>query len=376
MTLRIFRTLFNKVPSTFTVSLSLYSIFSASIKDSYSKQFLLIKNIKKAKTLLSDPRNEKDSCVLLVEREVSIETSLSKDELVECSKDVLEKIEKYIVDETNAKINADVTKIFIAGGVVETYRFMDDLKKAIKKKLPNIKVDTFEMEKKSSKGSLTIKENEDSTYGNALACLYIAINNIDIKLCLSLSYGTYFTDQSNNVKYLYCFASKGELLNENKVTVKLTDPSFISQTITEEIFSFEITGYNLNKGLISNKRNYRNGRYFIGEINSELRRNAESDIGLKLVSGGKGADLVLYSNSPQGRRKIISLVSDKLEFVEGISVDENGHAVPIVNLTNNNNIYNVVQATVEGFHYPVNIRIKDITIGFEGLKDFDVSGLD
>lgn len=167
-----------------------------------SKKYQILKDIKTAKCILSDAKMQEKGLYpngvdLIVPREFHIQKTLNAMELRTCigvdavvSDSVAERIYKFIKEEAEDPINKDVTKVFIAGGVIETSGLSEYIKKKLKKELGK-EVFTFDVEQPANGGAYTIYANEASVYASSLGMTIASAVNQEESVLLSLCYGTF-----------------------------------------------------------------------------------------------------------------------------------------------------------------------------------------
>lgn len=179
-----------------------------------SKDYLFVQDIKTAKMYLAMYGKDDDifgkGVSVRSAKSLCIDMKLTHDEFSKCigiksendsviANSFMDKICDYIEDELDRSINRNVTRVFISGGVTETYKLVDVIKERLKGKVcpetkSKIVVGTFESE--SSKpyrayaDGFEIYSHEDATYAPALGCAIAALNNVKVKTVTSLTYGT------------------------------------------------------------------------------------------------------------------------------------------------------------------------------------------
>ena len=116
----------------------------------------------------------------------------------------------------------------------------------------------------------------------------------------------------------------------------------------------------------------------IGEPNSEIRRKQEKEINLKTVAGGEGKGRIyFYKQMSDGSLQKIEL-GDRLHFKEGVRVDGDGRAVPVLkNDLDKNGANNSIKTRPFGSNgIGEYTKYKDIILKFDGVDEFDVEGGD
>lgn len=335
-----------------------------------SKKYQLLKDLKSAKRILSSPISDDElyekGVPLLICRDTYVQRFFTKKELTQCigildseKRGAAWDLAKYIDEEVSERINDDVKKVFIAGGVIETYSLDTFIKSLLKKSNPQKAVLTFDDEQgEDEDGALKIYANESSVYAAVLGCSVVAVDNLEIKTVLSLSYGTWAYVGGTEPKVFSQFANKGQELNANKPTKFYNASTYSYQVIPhtdretrfegieeDEIFSTIVTKEDILAGRESGKTVTAGGKtcrieykldgagkrhLSVGNEKSSYRIAAEQIFKLKSVVK---SDIWFYHNGRRVRiRKCIYDTAGKREvhFKEGIVVDPSGVAEPIV----------------------------------------------
>lgn len=314
----------------------------------HSRQYLFMKEIKKAKTILSRALPEgslfESGVPVSVSRSLYIQRNIDRSMLAEClgtstGVGVANVVVRYISDEIKQPVNRGVKKIFLSGGLTETYSLLDYIKVKLASDPDTcyIEVRTFDDGREDDDG-FTILSNEDSVYAPAVGGAIVALFDIDVKTALALSYGTW--GYKDGRKVLIPFADKGELLNPDGEKRFLTVPFRITgvRVDDEEIFSFALSAKDIATRAVSGLEYYTDGKgkvyLVVGEPNGSIvsmnaRKKCVARAGLKTVAGGVGSGIIFRHN---GRR--VRLLEDaataRVFFKEGISVDADGRAKPLL----------------------------------------------
>ena len=366
-------------------------------KGLHSKQYLFMKDIKKAKMILSMPLREgsvfEGGVPVAVSRDLYIQRKLTREEFCGCigvaaGDGVARKIVDYILEELARPVNAGVSKVFLSGGLVETYSVFEYIKKEVAKKRKGIEFYTFDDWKNKNDG-FTILSFEDSTYAPAVGGAIVALKNYDVQTVIALSYATWMSvDTVGNglgyEKFLSIFADKGQALPKEE-TYFHTEPAWfgnngnVSEIRDEEIYSTIITREEISRRKYAGK--LARGQYYtensvqyllIGENkNTERRRMAEKHIGLKVVSGEGGVKIRFYY---RGRRVELQ---GRLGFTEGVLLDPEGIATPTIRNETDRNRGSIQVRYIDKYGnsdfstgYPiVNVPARDVEIRFEGIVD-------
>ena len=346
----------------------------------HSKQFLMLTEIKNAKVALSLPdalydNIFKDKVPLSIQREVTIQQDITREEFCKCigianGDKIAGKIADYIISELNRPVNDKVTKIALSGGVVETYGLVKFIKNSLKQNgFEKIEVITFDDFCNDDDG-FNILSYEDSAFAPAVGGAIVALMNYSIKTAASLSYGTWQGRKMSGKKekVLDIFLEKGQVLPSKGdyyyADSLITDEKRWEKTVeNDELFSTTAL---------------RGRTIFIGEPNSELRRKLEKEINLKTVAGGKGKGRIcFYKQLSDGSLQQIEIWG-RLHFKEGIKVDGDGRAVPVLkNDLDKNGANNNIKTRPFGSNgIGEYTQYKDIILKFDGVDEFDVEGGD
>ncbi|MBO5712246.1 MAG: hypothetical protein J6R47_05345, partial [Acholeplasmatales bacterium] len=160
-----------------------------------SKQYLLLKNVKQAKMLLSDDQYSDDFSVpVSIWKEVEIQKEINKAELKAITGvdkvnyvSVANQIVNYISNEIKRIINYDVNKILLSGGLVETLGLFDYIVELTNKLYLDV-----EILKIDHNGMLNNKYDvlhyEDSVYCAALGGIRAALGECKLKTVLPYTY--------------------------------------------------------------------------------------------------------------------------------------------------------------------------------------------
>lgn len=380
------------------------------------RQYLLMKDIKKAKILLSLPECDNifpDGVPLSMVRDLRIQRKFTRDELktsigLGSDAGVANEIVDYIVGELKAGINHDIKKIIISGGLAETFGLLEYIRAAVDSVRKGVRIITFD-DYNDSKDDFAIGPYEDSTYAAAVGAAITMLKDIDVKTCLSLSYATWVTRGNEKSKMLSWIANKGDLLNEYGDNIYLGDNCnfgfsakdqfagvdsdyAIEEIRGDEIYSLVISEDQVKKiaeahhdikttigtGSETDKEKvfvYIN-QYGNPKQSIARRRALEKHFGLKTVSGGEDSSIYFYH---KGRR--VRLLKGRLYANEGVLVDEDGRSKPIIR---NNHIANAGERVFINYQWgslpgrwaqkAFDVPAVEIEMRFEGMDDFDIAG--
>lgn len=300
-----------------------------------SKQYLGIGYIKKAKMILSRPLSP-SSCfakgvpVSLI-REVRIQRLLTREDMMNClgmnnNTRLAKMISDYIFEELNMTASKDVNKVFLCGGLAETYGLKEMIEARARREKPNVRFCSFEQEGTTNDG-FAIQEYEDAVYASAVGASLASMLNYDLSTVLTYSYGTWLTD--NGRKYLRIFVDKGTEIKLAKGQKWKTFPTDLliggMGPEREEIYSINITQADLQSMV--------NGRLYLGEMGSTERRRNELTYGLETKAGGDNGEIRLYYGTRRIRLPYIPNARDnrnRFRAKEGISVNADGLVQPFI----------------------------------------------
>ncbi len=318
----------------------------------YAMQYKFMKEIKDAKTILSmefaDKNAFADGVPVSVWRDLKIQRDLTRAQFAAClgigkKKGIAIDIARYIIQELDRPINNGIKKVFLSGGLTETYALVDYLKQEIAKKHDKISVVTFDDGKTESDGH-TILSHEDSSYAPAVGGAVVSLKSYDVRTVVSLSYATWVTHiiDGTRKKVLEIFLDRGSPLPDRNAPLEKrlkkqqwvptvpANGSGVERVKGEELFSATIT-----TGEIAAKKHDRKmpGQYrianfntclLIGDAGSDFRRKAEAAVGLRSIVGGPNSEILFYY---EGKR--IRLYS-QVWVAEGMEVDSEGRARPFL----------------------------------------------
>lgn len=343
----------------------------------HSKQFLLMSEIKKAKTALSLPDVTYDNVFpkgvpVCFQRDVIIQRRITREDFCKCigitdNDKIAKKIADYILEELGRSINSKVSKLVLSGGVTETYGLVKYIKKILRQNHPNIDVVTFDDYQNRDDG-FRIMSYEDSVFAPAVGGAIVALMGYEIKTVVALSYGTWqyrkFGDKYK--KILDIFLKKGTVLPKNGGIYSVNsclkyEDRWESCVLNEEIFSTTTVD-----------------TVEIGEPDSEKRRAAEKNIELKVVSGGKSKGTIYFFQKERNGVYTPVQIKGKLYFKEGVRIDGDGRAVPFIenDLARNGATNTILARPVSNAFATRYSYFKDIILKFSGVDEFEVEGGD
>ena len=374
------------------------------------KQYLFMKDIKKAKILHSMPESKDifpEGVPVNMVRDLRIQRKLTREDFVasigitQRVQGVAKEIADYIINELSLQINSDVHKIIISGGLAETYGLLQYIDAALKKAFAKkIEIITFDDEK-TDKDGFTIASYEDSTYAAAVGAAIVAMDDIEVKTRLSLSYATWFYPRHNRNsqeerdmfghKVLAWIADKGQVIKEGEALTTKGNVGLENEdsTVTkeDEIFSLPISKQQLdylaqNDPVLKKQsfKRYNEWNVFLEHSKNQAiaaarRKHLVERAGLKVVSGGRDSLIYYYY---KGTR--VKLIHSQVAYEEGVRVDKDGCATPIIgNMEKASErkkvrIAKLISESPEIWGKTEEVLATDIELKFVGMEDFDISG--
>lgn len=392
---------------------------------SYAMQYQLMKEIKCAKKYFSSDVDgdywKRYGVPIRLYRETVICRRLTLDDFEnsiglkgeDADKSVVAKIIKYIVRELKRPINQDVTKIFFAGGLAETYGLLELIVRRLRRYNKELTILTFDDFNVCQDG-YSILSHEDSAYASATGGAVVSLCAYKTNTVFSVSYGTWVYRRTHQElgKILSIFVERGECAVTDRYGCckKLTKSTYTGDGVGEEIkfemiFSVNVTSQEIIDGSgaiaeLSNeeRRKYYfkgsseesaairigNERYEFGEKSKlsanecelvDARETAKKVLGLKVLSGGKDSAIWFYYML-NGQRVRIG-IQKGIYFKEGIIIDADGRAMPYIeNDKDANKAIGLMQASLldnksHATGKIIYVNAKDIELKFEKLEDFD-----
>lgn len=344
-------------------------------KGLHSKQFLMLNEIKKAKTALSlDDKIFKeafpDGVPMSIHRDVMVQTSITREDFLQCigaadSDYIAKQIVDYIKSELTRRINKDVDKIVLSGGVIETYGLIDFIESELRKAGLDAEIITFDDYETKDDG-FTILSHEDSMFAPAVGGAIVALMGYELKTAVALAYGTWLYGAVGNKreKVLEIFLERGRVLSKSggefSTTTYVKYADWSKSVKNEEIFSTTMG----KKGDI------------VGEPGSRIRGRQEIDIDLKVVAGGEGkGEILFYFKDGKLLRRVA--IQGLLYFKEGVKIDGDGRATPFIsNDLEKNGAYGEINIKFIDSRGVRKAYYKDIVLKFAGVDDFDVENAD
>lgn len=321
-----------------------------------SQQYLLMKDIKKAKMLMPMAGRGMftQGVPISVHRETLVQRMLSEEEFFDCvgverGRGVAVDVMQYILAEMKRPGNRDVTKILFAGGLIETHGLQEFIQKRLRQLYPSVSLLTFHNNVENNVPH-EIQMHEASTYAASVGGAVVAMKNYSVDAVLSYSYGTWLY-HGNHRKHLKLFANRGALLKNDKNYFSMEAVIYVGRdelTCIEgdEMFSTVINTKEINQKRYSNQLTYEEDWLIVGDEGDPERRSAEDVIDLKVVAGGKKTEIRFYHKN---RRVALSSNSEvEICFAEGFVINKNGYATAFFdNIKNKNSRYSVCVRSME-----------------------------
>lgn len=369
-----------------------------------AKQYLFMKGIKKAKTVLSCPIDDEsvfeNGAPVGIFYEVYVQRNLSRDDLANAlgtSTDtgLASRISKYVLDELKLPINKGFSSalksevwsnpslergfVVLSGGLAETYSLKEYLSDKIYKECYGIKVISPDKEQ-SHTDSFSVMTHESSAYSPSVGGALVALHDDEIKTVLSLSYGTWV--DCNGKRCLYIFVDRGQVLDEDNVFT--IDYGFSGTVVGERLYSTLVTRNDIRTGFYRGEKldieTGDGGRrcLLIGNENGDPYRNyIKNHFMLDVVAGGEDSKIVaLYRGEEvskildvNGRQKAYITIS------QGIQVDSNGRVSPTYRVhrdSRNQRIRIVCKNSIATPYYPIlasELEIRGPRLIFEAEQD-------
>ena len=321
-----------------------------------SKQYLFMKGVKKAKTVLSSVIDDDSvfdaGAPVGIYYEVYVQRNLSRDELSEClgtnsDTGLANNIAKYILNELKLPLNRGFTSnkfaamsnpalehgfVVLSGGLSETYSLKEYLINKIKGSYPEIDVISFTENQENDDG-FSILPHESSAYSPAIGGALVALRNDEVKTVLSLSYGTWVN--CNKMRCLYIFVDRGQVLDSDNVFT--IDYGFSGTVRGERLYSTLVTTKDIEAGVFKGHKLdiqiSEDGKRYLrigNEHNDPYRDIIKDKLMLEIVAGGDTSEITAnYRGSEvtriwdeKGKQKTYITIS------QGIQVDDNGRISP------------------------------------------------
>lgn len=318
-----------------------------------TKQYLFLQEIKISKIFFGMyGQNDKpfsDGVPVHIIRDTEIRVKLTHAEFAKCvgiegdkiiTGSFADRLYKYITKELEKNINRGVNKIFLTGGVVETYRLVEVLKKKLQKAYPKIETGTFESaDAKKFDGSdgYEVYSHEDAVYAPAVGCALASLGEIKAETLTSLTYGTDVYVQPQNSTATHCLMVpllfKGEQIGENGR--KAYDSFVVRVTDSASLLIFSTT---LSKGDIALRAfeekglKYERNNLFVFASGKEDKayRDKLSEYADFCIRNAGHNEVTFYYNGSRVRFDAISGGDGNVHFFAGVKIDKNGVAGPYV----------------------------------------------
>ena len=316
-----------------------------------SKQYLLMKDLKQVKVLLSRPLNPdsvfQKGVPISIWRELCIQRRITREQFTACigiddCSGVAGRIVDYILSELRRPVNENVKKICLSGGIAKTYMLAFLIDKKLREN--GYKMEFMSLNGKlDSDNDIDILTYEDTAYAPAVGGALVAFRNQDVKTALSMSYATFVhkqrKPQPRSPKLLKIIADRGEFLKDDGDTEFLSKDQMTLDTangaVVDHYYSTIMTRddisnfkYQLQPGSNRGVR-YMFDLPVIGEVDSDDYKHAEEAIGLRLI--------VRDAIRQKYKGEYVNIVPATYLLQEGFIVDKRGRASTIIkNLTTGN----------------------------------------
>lgn len=336
-----------------------------------SKQYQFLKEIKKAKLLLSIPSLEdvfKGGVPVSLHRDLYLQLRLTKADLkksigITDGGGIAKQILDYVLTELALPVNSEVKKVFLTGGLVETCGLITFIKAGVQASGRNVMVRTFEDHMDNGDG-LIIQTYEDSVYAPSVGAAVVSLKNYDVSAGLTNSYGTWMSYRGQ--KILVILVGRGFKFDEHE-SQKLSAGCNLQGTVKEEIFSVRLSKSSVEKRRYEGEISYvtSDGVTYlcIGEPDSTQRKLVEKRFQLKNISGSKARLVCSYRG-----REILDC-EPRLAVIEGVKTRPDSSVMtPFVEKNGESNRKIRVKYADGGFG---TVRESDIEVRFEGIKTIE-----
>lgn len=363
-------------------------------------QYLFLKDIKIAKLILGmNSGNLFSSGVpVCVSRDLYIQKKLTRREFCGCigitsDSGVALKIYEYIETELKRALNYDVKKVFLSGGLVETYALTQYLKDKVEKL--GVKLYTFEKDgDDSDNDGFNILSHEDAVYAPALGCAIALDENIKVKTVIAMSYGLRLFSRKDGYKPFFAIlVEKGTVLKDKNNKFERTNISTGDESAaSDDMFMYAAP---ITEEDIRLKKGSPKVKYFISSDDGKPRllmptekpeemKVLRQELGVKTVSGG--------SNGSSNSGVVWNYYNKKRVFLHnrvivaiGVTIDEEGGAHAYVR--NDHEKMSKERVVVQYMQYSPktkswsicgsrqSVLAKDVTFDFR-IDDFRVQGKD
>lgn len=333
-----------------------------------AKQYQFLKEIKRAKLLLSIPSLEdvfKNGVPVSLHRDLYLQLTLTKSELkksvgITDDSGIARRILDYVLAELDLPVNSEVKKVFLTGGLVETCGLLSYIKAGVKESGKQVMVRTFEDHMDNGDG-LIIQTYEDSVYAPSVGAAIVALKNYDVSAGLTNSYGTWMSLRGQ--KILVILVGRGFIFDEN-ASEKLYASCNLQGTVKEEIFSVRLSKSTVEKRKYDGEINYvtADGVTYlcIGEPDSPQRKRVEKRFQLKNISGSAARLVCTYKG-----REIINC-EPRISVIEGVQTRPDSSVMtPFVEKSGEKGRRIHVRYTDGGYG---TLREGDIEVKFDGVQ--------
>ena len=330
------------------------------------KQYLFLQDIKSAKIIFGmydkDYELFKGGVTINASRELIIKLQLTHDEFAQCvgvgpdgetaiQGSFADKLCDYIGMELDGYLNADVTHIFISGGVVETYGLCDVVRAYVKAIRPDIAVGTFENDLSPvydpNGDGFEIFAHEDAVYAPAVGCAIASLNNVRVATVTSCTYGTDASgDFGDRIVFSALLDKEQDIPEKGRLAVNGYTVSSGSPAVTMFIFSVSLSRRDIDNRKFGFDKTDRvdydsNGKLSLARLinfGSDNKRNQvyfekmQRKIGFRQRNEDKEARITFHYRGKRVQLVEITKYGSpaKLAFDAGIRIDSLGIATPYV----------------------------------------------
>ena len=368
----------------------------------YSKQYLLLKEIKNAKIMFSLSDYEilaEQGITIDIHKEVPVQRSFNQNDFLSCtgildgSKNVA-KIVEYVISELLLNSSLEVKDIFFTGGLSETKGLVDIIEEKVKNdyrlKGRKLNFDSFVIND-TKKTFYPILEHEDAIYSASVGGALSALKHYKIDLCLSLSYGEklFFNDiveheYPYNEGHLVIFANQDSIVPLNREFVGnsvIISRPYPVNSCDIRIYSIAISKEQIEQMKYNDKVDYvlsNDGRNpCLSLKNNEVANSfakAQKYLNLKNVAGDGRVNFYYKGNPIYVPADNDYRTKNNFLYQVGIKIDEEGIAHPFIK-----------NVSVEGYRFSevycqnkkqlfYNVNATDIEFRLEGLSTFVAEG--
>ena len=360
-----------------------------------SKQYLLVKEIKKAKMILSRPIGDskffENGVPVSLYREVHIQRLLTREQFSDCigishENGIAMDILSYMQEELRMPANKQIRKVFVSGGLIETFGLLDFLQEHIRRDFPDVAFFTYD-DGITSGDCTRIQSYEDSLYAAAVGGSIASLKNENVEMALSYSYATWgsIRYRGSNTKVLTICVDRGTVIEGEEQTFWIPTAFNLScgdsqrkefeDIPDEEFYSLIATRQEVADRFYRDLDYAKNdsGTYISIDPGRSWDR-AVAQVALKSVSGGEGHGNIIFLYEGQRVRLILNH-GESVSFQEGFAIDRNGRTTPVIQFSDQSATQRVTIEYLRGAGAGTSrkVTITDIKLAFEGIDDFTMA---